>query len=116
MSAVPTTGTLRQRQEPLRSRPYLDYLRSVPCVICGDIPSEAAHFRAGLSGGTGYKPPDNLCFPLCHTHHLEQSLCSDGEVGWWLAKLAASKSLLVEVLRSHAGSFFTEWSEKADKR
>lgn len=28
--------------------------------------------RVETGGGTGLKPPDRWCVPLCHDHHLEQ--------------------------------------------
>ena len=40
-------------------------------TACGGK-SEAAHVRLHTDGGTGLKPHDRHCVPLCSTHHREQ--------------------------------------------
>ncbi len=55
---------------PLRSREYLEYVRSLGCVICG-APSEPHHWRKGADGGVALKPSDCFAIPLCHEHHME---------------------------------------------
>lgn len=105
MSAVPTTGTLRQRQPPLRDRRHLDAFRDLGCVICND-PAIGAHFRSGLGGGTSMKPGDDLTIPLCPRHHDEQTVSKLGELGWWLDYLSTNKPLLVRVMRAFARSFY----------
>jgi hypothetical protein len=48
-------------------RRYLDWVRSLGCLIC-DRPSEAHH--AG-EHGFGRKAPDRTAIPLCWEHHRE---------------------------------------------
>ena len=54
------------------NRSYLLFIRSLPCLICGDI-AEPHHMRrmipTELKGGTGLKPYDTMCIPLCREHH-----------------------------------------------
>jgi len=84
---------------------HLNYVRSLPCAICDrPPPSEAAHFRLGLGGGTSLKPSDELTIPLCHTHHNEQTLCKYGELGFWRKYLAIDKQLVVRFARAYAKS------------
>lgn len=58
---------------------YLDFIRGLPCVLCGDNTSvEAAHIRYGdpvvckRKAGMGEKPDDVWTLPLCGRHHREQ--------------------------------------------
>ena len=79
---------LRQRQPRERDEKYLDYIRSLPCCICGDDTTvEAAHVRTGaLEHGKPYtgkseKPSDKWAVPLCGRHHREQH--SMNEMDFW---------------------------------
>lgn len=58
---------------------HLDFIRQLPCVICGDNTStEAAHIRmmdpsiGKPMTGIGTKPDDKFTLPLCGRHHREQ--------------------------------------------
>lgn len=79
---------------PLIKRPrqhnekHLDFIRSLPCLVCGDPTStEAAHIRLGLISvgkrhtGVGEKPDDLWTLPLCGKHHREQHAI--GEAIFW---------------------------------
>jgi len=54
---------------------YLEFIRSLPCIICRNPATEPHHIRSRLfvpeamRGGTGLKPSDYTCVPLCHKHH-----------------------------------------------
>lgn len=79
--------TLRQRQPRERDNKHLDYIRSLPCCICGDNTStEAAHLRTSNIGigkddhGWG-KPSDKWVLPLCGRHHREQHTMN--EMAFW---------------------------------
>jgi hypothetical protein len=78
---------LRQRQPREKDNKHLDYIRSLPCCICGGIDTEAAHIRtASLEHGkqhTGMaeKPSDKWTVPLCNRHHREQH--SMNEMDFW---------------------------------
>lgn len=78
---------LRQKEPRVKNERHLNYIRSLPCCICGGIDTEAAHIRtASLSHGkreTGRaeKPSDKWALPLCHAHHLEQHTMN--EMKFW---------------------------------
>ncbi len=61
------------------SEKHLDFVRSLPCIVCGDNTStEAAHIRYGdprvakRRTGMGEKPHDRWTIPLCGEHHRLQ--------------------------------------------
>lgn len=74
---------------------HLAFVRNLPCCVClAGPPCEAAHIRKGLpadakKGGTGLKPEDKWCVPLCQPsfgrngHHVKQH--SVGEFAFWEA-------------------------------
>lgn len=79
---------LRQREPRVRDERHLDYIRSLPCRICGDdTGTEAAHIRTGsiVHGkpitGMQEKPSDAWCVPLCNRHHREQHEMN--ELAFW---------------------------------
>lgn len=67
---------------------HLDFIRQLPCAICGDNTStEAAHVRmpdptiAKPLTGIAIKPDDKFTVPLCGEHHRLQHLFN--ERSWW---------------------------------
>jgi putative HNHc nuclease len=65
---------------------YLAMVRTLPCLGCGDEPSEAAHVRMqsgahNKHGGMGKKPHDKFALPLCRDCHREQHRI--GERAFW---------------------------------
>lgn len=80
--------TLRQRQPREKNAKHLDFIRSLPCCICGGIDTEAAHIRtASLEHGKDHtgmaeKPSDKWAVPLCNKHHREQHHVGD-ELKFW---------------------------------
>jgi hypothetical protein len=80
---------LRQRQPPEHDEAHLDFIRSLPCCVCGDPTStEAAHISYGdpmilkKGRGLGQKEDDRWTVPLCNRHHRE-SHDYGNEVRWW---------------------------------
>ena len=80
--------TLRQRQPRERNAKHLEFIRSLPCCICGDDTTvEAAHIRTAALGygkahtGMAEKPGDAWALPLCNRHHREQH--SMNEMMFW---------------------------------
>ena len=53
-------------------KPYLDYIRSKPCLICGQTPCDPDHLEARGMGGAGDEMKDYSCVPLCRSHHMER--------------------------------------------
>lgn len=80
--------TLRQRQPRQRDESRLAWLRTQPCVICGDnTSSEAAHIRTGNlevgkeHTGMAQKPDDKWTVSLCNAHHRQQHTMN--EMAFW---------------------------------
>jgi hypothetical protein len=74
------------KQKRLRDKKYLEWLRSLWCCNCYRAGSEnvqvvAHHIRIGTNGGTGIKPGDNHCVPLCVDCHAD--LHQIGEATFW---------------------------------
>lgn len=87
---------------------HLAYIRSLPCIFCGaPPPSQAAHFRAGVTG-MGTKPHDFYTFPMCHRHHDEQTKHNQGELAWWLDQLSVRPDLLIKAIRAWAKSQYQD--------
>jgi hypothetical protein len=51
-----------------RDPAYLAFVRSKPCIVCMG-PAEAHHALGRR--GTGVKPSDFGCIPVCRKHHYE---------------------------------------------
>lgn len=79
------------RRKREKSSKYLDFIRSLPCVLCGDnVSVEAAHIRFAdaradkRQTGMGEKPDDVWTLPLCGRHHRVQHEMN--ERAFWFAK------------------------------
>ncbi|MCW2218793.1 hypothetical protein M2232_002325 [Bradyrhizobium japonicum] len=75
-----------ERQPRQHDRAYLDYVRTLPCAICGETTTvEAAHLRVGSINhgkrdtGMGEKSSDRWAVPLCGRHHREQHTMNELE-------------------------------------
>lgn len=55
----------------VKSKKYLDFVRSMPCAITGKEQVEAHHLIGHGQGGMGLKSSDLLAFPLCPELHRE---------------------------------------------
>jgi hypothetical protein len=76
------------KRSRIKSETHEDFIRSLPCAICGDsTTTEAAHIsyadmRYGKFGrGKGQKEESIWVVPLCGIHHREQH--NDGERTFW---------------------------------
>jgi hypothetical protein len=96
---------LRQRRPRILAPKHLAWIRSLPSIIPGQGPVEAAHVRYGerIYGkpptGMGEKPSDCWVVPLAHDVHMEQH--RHGERAWWIEQ--AIDPLLVAALLWAAG-------------
>lgn len=84
---IPRAVPAPRRKPNERARPkHRRFISALPCIACGKAaPSECAHVRAGADGGTGYKPADRFCLPLCGgdgCHHRQHTV---GELSFWAA-------------------------------
>ncbi|RKG47259.1 DUF968 domain-containing protein [Acinetobacter cumulans] len=56
----------------MRSAKRLAEIRKLPCVRCGQSPSQAAHSNSSKHGkGRGIKADDAYTVPLCHSCHSQ---------------------------------------------
>lgn len=54
----------------MRSTKRLNEIRKLPCVRCGQSPSQAAHSNSSKHGkGRGIKASDEFAVPLCYSCH-----------------------------------------------
>lgn len=69
-STLKRSGRLRPRSLKARKRqrnfPYMRWIKTLPCAVCGRMGSEAAHTGPR---GLGTKSPDESGIPLCAEHH-----------------------------------------------
>lgn len=81
----------RFKHARVKDASHEDFIRALPCVICGDnTTTEAAHIsyadmRYGKFGrGKGQKEESIWIVPLCGAHHREQH--DAGEKPFWRAE------------------------------
>jgi len=55
----------------LKSKKYLNFVRTLPCVITGQYGVDAHHMIGHGQGGMGLKASDYFAFPLCRELHDE---------------------------------------------
>lgn len=91
--------------ERLRSARYMAYIRTLPCLICGDK-SQAHHITYAQPRAMSSKTSDAFCVPLCAKHHHELHNSPLGERSWW-----ACEGILPVVW---AENKFKEWSKEND--
>ena len=73
----------------LRSKKYLDFIKSKPCIWCGRSEAEPHHERRFSDGGTGLKPSDIYAVPVCRVCHgkLQRYEIDALAVYVWIVKL-----------------------------
>lgn len=111
---------MRQRLPRVHNERHLEFIRSLPCVVCfNDIATEAAHLRSGnrrwgknITGGQE-KPSDMWALPLCGGCHRKQHSMNEVQfyqsrnIDPWrlaLSLFAASgdHELALEVMQGHS--------------
>ena len=77
------------KQPRQHDKKHLDFIRSLPCLICHDnTGTEATHIRMSdarhnkVNPGVGAKPDDKYTLPLCNLHHREQHAIGDERKFW----------------------------------
>lgn len=91
------------KNNPLRSAKYLAYVRSKPCAVCGATQGvEASHHG---KHGTGTKPDDHLCIPLCKTCHHDDWHKHGTLMGW---NREETESFIVQTQRDLLIPWFIE--------
>ena len=107
------------KQPRVHNEKHLAFIRTIPCVICGDNTSvEAAHVRlsdgriAKKNPGLGQKPDDKFTLPLCGKHHREQHSMSEEE--FWFVKYRIDPVLVSLAIYSVSGD--AEQAERIIRR
>lgn len=103
----------RQRRPRQHNDAHLDFIRSLPCIICMDnTATEAAHVRmadpraAKCEAGMGAKPDDRWCVPLCSRCHREQHKTDEATFwGWQHIYRRIDPIFLALALHSVSGSY-----------
>lgn len=75
-----------------RSPAYLAYIRSKPCVVCGN-PETIAHHEPMKQGGRGIKAPDTYCIPLCVRCHNDRHTIGSAFLNSYDLKIIIIKQL-----------------------
>ena len=65
----------------IRSTKHLNFIRSLPCCISEQTPSQACHIRVLADGGVGMKPSDYLALNFTYQYHKMQT--DLGEVSFY---------------------------------
>ena len=68
-----------------RSSAYLKYVRTHPCLICGNVGQHAHHLRHAEQQGWATKNSDEFAVPLCAMHHMECHTTGNESL-WWALK------------------------------
>ena len=58
-----------QRPKRLKDEKYLAYIRTMACLVCGGVPSQAHHLMHGEPSATGKRSGDDWAVPLCQRCH-----------------------------------------------
>jgi hypothetical protein len=75
------------KQSPVKESKYLAFIRTLPCVVTGTTPVEAAHVSypaaewGALGRGKGQKVSDRFAVPLSPSEHRKQH--SMNEKDYW---------------------------------
>lgn len=90
------------------SEKHLKFIRSLPCIVCGDdTTTEAAHIRLACEEigkryvGKGEKPDDIWTLPLCGECHRAQHHI--GELTFWFQNDIEDPIKLALALWAHTG-------------
>jgi hypothetical protein len=65
-----------------RDRAHLEFVASLPCLICGRRPCDPHHLRFAQRRALGRRVSDEFTVPLCRLHHREAHRSRD-ERAWW---------------------------------
>ena len=76
-----------KRTAPIKRKTYRDWIGTLPCIVTGTTPVEAAHISTAnlsyghLGRGKGAKASDRWCLPLSPEKHAEQHQMK--EIKFW---------------------------------
>lgn len=95
----PQSFMLRPKLKPWRSEKYTRWVKSQPCVCCGQQADDPHHLIGHGLSGTGTKTHDLYTIPLCRKHHDELHR----DVGRWEEEHGSQIKLLFNFLNRSLG-------------
>lgn len=85
----------------MRDPKRLAAIRKLPCIKCGQSPSQAAHSNFGEHGkGKGIKANDKYTIPLCHSCHADfdqYKTMGREESKEWFNKMLEKTELMLKI-------------------
>jgi len=103
MSRIANTRPIDAKVEPYRDRAYLNYVRTLPCIISGHTgKSDPAHIG---TLGRGVKSHDYHTLPLSNAMHIHAH--QTGEISFFREHL--SDSDLRRALQALGREMYEEW-------
>jgi hypothetical protein len=76
-----------QRTRRVRNKEHLDFVSSLPCLVCGRQPCDPHHLRFVQPRALGRKVSDEFTVPLCRIHHRELHRQMNEEAWWSLVNI-----------------------------
>jgi len=64
-----TIPALLPKENAIRCKKYTDWVKTLPCCICGKPGQDPHHIIGYGHGGTGTKAPDDMTMSLCRKCH-----------------------------------------------
>ena len=90
----------------IRDKNYLEFVATLPCIVCGRIPTHAHHLRFAQPRAMGKKVSDEWVVPLCNLHH--RSLHDAGrEEDWWEKQNVDPLGIAEDLWDNHRGGLTT---------
>jgi hypothetical protein len=81
-----------------RNKAHLAFVRSQPCLVCKQNPTDAHHLKFAQPTALGRKVSDEFTVPLCRAHH--EALHRHGnERAWWANLQISPLSVATELWR-----------------
>ncbi|UPK33956.1 ERF family protein [Bradyrhizobium sp. 186] len=82
-TGIETGGVAFPKELPRkRSKEHLLFVRSQPCLVCKQSPTDAHHLKFAQARALGRKVSDEFTVPLCRPHHQELHRHGN-ERAWW---------------------------------
>lgn len=84
----------------IRDEEHLQFVATLPCLVCGRAPSQAHHIRFAQPRALGRKVSDEWAVPLCNMHH--RALHDAGnEAAWWSEQGIDARAEAERLWREH---------------
>lgn len=85
------------------NRKYLDWVKTLPCVVCAAPADDAHHIKGAGLGGMARKPPDWAVMPVTRGCHqlIHRGAHQDRQWGWVYYTLARARADGILVFDMH---------------